>query len=155
MRYLILLLIISVFASCKKEDQEAYSLKGKWLLTNGEVYAENMEKGGVTYYNHFSATKLSSQMDLSGLNLPIDFISQNNTTWQFEEDFKLNDTISYEVAYERYSIRIYGLENGSARVLTIDKIGNNEVTFVTGERRQALNGVNTAYFNKLYFKRIN
>ncbi|MES2689540.1 MAG: hypothetical protein V4658_04010 [Bacteroidota bacterium] len=90
---LILLFISSFLFSCKKENQESYSLQGKWLLVNGEVYSENMENGGVIYYNHFSPTKLNSQMDLSGLNLPIDFISQNKTTWQFEEDFKLNELL--------------------------------------------------------------
>jgi hypothetical protein len=153
--YIILLftIIISCF-SCKKDEPKTHTVEGKWLLINGEVYIENMDKGGVMYYDHFSATKPNSAMDLSGANLPIDFISQNKTTWEFEKEFKLNDSMTYEVAYERYSIRIYGLENGSARVLMIDSITDNFVRFTTGERRQNIGGTNSAYFSKLSFSKI-
>lgn len=147
-------LFIFILVSCKKDEQVSHTVQGKWLLVNGEVYMEDLEKGGITYYDHFSPTKLNSVMDLSGSNLPIDYISQNKTTWDFQNDFVLNDSLKYEVAYERYSIRIYRLENGSARVLMVDSISNDFVRFTVGERYQNINGVNCGYYSKLSFKKI-
>ncbi len=92
-------------------------------LIQANVYVKNMTTNIGKYYNLFDSTTSASNLDVfNPTYLPIDSIVKNYYTWRFNSngDFILNTTHVYPFQFTSSNniIRIFGLENGSARIVT-------------------------------------
>lgn len=133
---ILLVLLVLNFVSCKKENLEpigktTYTYQDKdvspvgytWELYSGRVFIKNLSNNSNTYYDHFSSSKNVSNLDVFiPTNLAIDNISKGMTTWRFtsSNQFILNNSTSYNYSLNSNNIfRVYGLENGSARIIEI------------------------------------
>lgn len=111
--YLILLVVLSLTVSCKKETIEPNNntnteeiqeigLYGKWVLVGGSMYITNMETGEKTKYNHFGPNKTVSSLDYNGADIEFEVIELGVTTWSFYRppsvpgfgEFVLNDDLN-------------------------------------------------------------
>jgi hypothetical protein len=144
----ILLLVNIVFTSCEKEEKYIPStltvvekdpyvspIGYKWELVDAKVFVTKKLSGGngqvvsKKYYDHFGTNKNTSNMDIFVPSwLPIDNIIKDVTTFQLSTSgfFTLNDNQQYDYTYTEVkglnsTIRVNGLENGSARVFSILK----------------------------------
>lgn len=92
--YLILLVVLSLTVSCKKENiqpnvkpevEQAQEIRiyGKWLLIGGSMYMTNMETNVKTKYDHFGPNKTISSLDYDGADIEFEIIELNVTTWSF------------------------------------------------------------------------
>ena len=92
--YLILLVVLSLTVSCKKENiqpnvkpevEQAQEIRiyGKWLLIGGSMYMTNMETNVKTKYDHFGPNKTISSLDYDGADIEFEIIELNITTWSF------------------------------------------------------------------------
>jgi len=167
---IILLLVLTVVISCKKdetygEETISYDItsmditNSKWVLQEGFVYLDNLDDGSKTYYDHFSSTKTTSTLNIfEGSPLTIDNISKGNTGWEFQNDiFTLNDTSTYPYSdfnaqYGNY--QIYGLENGSARPIEIVKRTENSFSCKIHEAWQSDGVTNYSYVSVLTFLEV-
>lgn len=150
----IIAIILVVLSSCSKNKDVQYNtINGEWLLTSGEIYLENMETGDLSYYDHFGDNRTISSTDLDGSNYPMEVIIKDVTKWEFNNDnFLLNDTLSYDINYERYSIRVFGMP--SAKIIEILVHEKDYIKIKVDEKYEAINGYNTKYYSILKFKRI-
>lgn len=139
MKYIVnLILIISLFTSCVKEDttNNVVSPVGTtWKLYSGRIFITNLDNNRKAYYDHFGQNVVSGNLDpFSPSTLPIDNINQSRTTWLFTDSkFILDDTLSYSYSVSHSinpggNFRVYGLENGSARPIEVYKSTQTELS---------------------------
>jgi len=138
--FLNIFIVVSImigFTSCKKEPLEPAKPQNtvnnpanvnpvgtNWELYSGRVFVANMViSSDVSYYDHFSSTKITSNLDIFTTSvLPIDNITQGITTWKFTSSntFVLDGTTVYNYNVNTNGIfNVYGLENGSARNIEV------------------------------------
>jgi hypothetical protein len=106
-----------------------------------------------TYYDHFGPNQqLSTQQAFDSLWLPIDSLKQHSTSWMFASRFVLNQLkyYDYEVSNERF-YRIYGLENGSARIAEIRFVNDRYCIVRSSNSYGNYQGKNITWFNELIF----
>jgi len=135
-KLIILLTVVLGFFSCKKENIQPESkstviyntpntspIGYTWELYSGRVFVTNLDNGNKIYYQHFGGTKNTSNLDIfTPSGLPMDILTKGLTTWKFTStnSFILDDVTNY--TYEMGTngvIRVYGLENGSARIIEV------------------------------------
>ena len=98
---LIVLVTILFIASCKKDSQpiKQVNLIGtSWELYSASVFVKNLDNNSTFYYDHFSPTKSSSNLDIFNPSwLPIDIITKGMTSWKFtsSNQFVLDGGSSY------------------------------------------------------------
>ena len=141
--------------ACRKERSFDELIAGKtWVLHSGRVYVEQLEAPfNKEYYDHFGPGQTRSNMQaFDSLSLRIDTLHQFVTTWRFNTEFNLNDFFYYpfETVNDRY-VRVYGLENGSARVLEVLRISDEIMLVRTSRTYGNRAGKNIAWFSELLF----
>ena len=149
--------IIVVWSSCRKERSLRDIIGGKvWILQSGRVYVEELDAPfNKRYYDHFGVGQtLSNLQAFDSVSLSIDSITQHYTSWSFNSRFLLNATRTYdfEIVNEKF-IRVYGLENGSARILEYMSGGDETIVFQTSRTYGNTGGKNIAWFSELVFTR--
>ena len=164
LKYTIFLVTIFLFSSCQKEEirpdntvvgnDTVYEfLDIDWVLSDGRFYMDNLDNGDKTVYNHFSNTQNESTLDpINGADIPFDTIVRGITTWRFSsDDFILNNSNFYGFTHVNETITSIGMENGSARPMTIVDIGENYITFKVHEAYGSFGGENYHYYSTLTF----
>jgi hypothetical protein len=149
------LLIVVLTCSCRKERSFDDLLAGKsWVLHSGRVYVEQLEAPfNKEYFDHFGTGQTRSNLQaFDSLSLRMDTLQQFVTTWRFNTEFNLNDFFYYpfETLNDRY-VRVYGLENGSARVLEVLRISDEVMLVRTSRTYGNRAGKNIAWFSELLF----
>jgi hypothetical protein len=157
----LLILVLSFFVSCEKDDIQQRSSIGEWVLTDAKLYIKRWGNHPWQKFDYFTPTQTTNCVDLTGNCFLLDYIELNKTKWTLPKEdgvFILNDTVVYEEQSNASSIRVFPIENGSARVYILDCLKDNYVRWKTSEREQALtvNGVtdNYTYYSTLIFKRV-
>jgi hypothetical protein len=148
-------LLAVLLYSCRKERSFDELLAGKtWVLQSGRVYVEQLEAPfNKEYYDHFGSGQTRSNLQaFDSLSLRIDTLQQFVTTWRFNTEFNLNDFFYYpfETVNDRF-VRVYGLENGSARVLEVLRISDEIMLVRTSRTYGNRAGKNIAWFSELLF----
>jgi len=145
MKKYVLLFLLSLFLfSCKEREP---AILGKWVLMDGQLYMENLRTYEKKRYNHFDSGKTVSSLDIDGANDQFEVIHKGKTSWYFDiNDFILNDTTTYELIYERYSIRII---TGRAQIIQVLENKNGILKVKTGEKVESYNGDNYTYYSLL------
>ncbi len=150
-----IVLIAVLLYACTKERSFDELLAGKtWVLHSGRVYVEQLEAPfNKEYYDHFGSGQTRSNMQaFDSLSLRIDTLHQFVTTWRFNTEFNLNEFFyfPFETINDRY-VRVYGLENGSARVLEVLRISEEIMLVRTSRTYGNRAGKNMAWFSELLF----
>lgn len=150
-----IVLMAVLLYSCRKERSFDELLAGKsWVLHSGRVYVEQLEAPfNKEYYDHFGPGQTRSNMQaFDSISLRIDTLHQFVTTWRFNTEFNLNDFFYYpfETVNDRF-VRVYGLENGSARVLEVLRISDEIMLVRTSRTYGNRGGKNIAWFSELLF----
>ena len=149
------LLSIFLLVGCKKDATIKQEILGvNWILNSGRCYVEQLESPyNKTYYDHFGPNQqLSTQQAFDSLWLPIDSLKQHSTSWMFSSRFILNQSRYYdfEVSNQRF-YRIYGLENGSARIAEIRFVNDRYCIIRSSNSYGNFQGKNISWFNELIF----
>ncbi len=149
------LLIIVLLVGCKKDSTVNQGIQGvNWILNSGRCYVDQLESPYTkTYYDHFGPNQqISTQQAFDSLWLPIDSLKQHLTSWMFASRFVLNQSkyYDYEVSNERF-YRIYGLENGSARIAEIRFVNDRYCIVRSSNSYGNYQGKNITWFNELIF----
>ena len=99
------------------------------------------------------SNQFESTLDpVSGADVPFDTITQGVTTWRFTSDkFILNGVNFYDFTHIGNTITAVGMENGSARPMTIIDIDDISITFKVHEAFGSLDGYNYEYYSTLTF----
>jgi hypothetical protein len=154
-----LLIIITTFLGCKKYEplEELPNIEEtEWVLVSGRTYTENLSSGEKFYYDHFSSSKTTSNLDIfGGSSIDFDNVEVNVTTWYFSNEvFTLNNLQSYE--YTKYSgqYNIIGLPNGSSRDLGVIEFNEDVMTVILYESNESYNGDNYHYYSTLTFTKV-
>ena len=165
---ILILAVISLF-SCKKQKipypekvQETTSLSmdnvygNEYILESGVIYFENNSTGGITYYNHFDSLKLNSVLDpFYGAVIPFDSLKKNSTKWRFDSGvFTLNDTLHYQLEESMLGIKVFGLENGSARPIQLLRSTANSLDLQVFESQTTINNVDYRFYSQLHFRKV-
>jgi len=152
---LLSLLFLFFYSSCRKERELRDLIGGKtWILQSGRVYVEELDAPYIKkYYDHFGVGKDYSNLQaFDSVSLTIDSLLQHYTSWSFNSRFVLNAIRSYdyEIVNDKF-IRIYGLENGSGRILEYMSSGDGIIVFQTSRTYGNTEGKNIAWFSELVF----
>ena len=152
---LILYVMILFSASCKKDQDLQSKLGGKvWVLHSGRVYVEELDAPfNKRYYDHFGVGQDQSNLQaFDSISLSIDSLIQYFTSWNINSRFVLNaiKTYDYETINDKF-IRVYGLENGSARIFEYIGGSDNLAVFQTSRTYGNSGGKNIAWFSELVF----
>lgn len=163
-KLIIFLVTIFLFSSCKKEeikpdntvvgDTNVYEFVDiDWVLSDARFYMDNLDNGDKTFYDHFSNTQNESTLDpINGADIPFDTIVKGVTTWRFSSDnFILNNSNFYAFTHINETITAVGMENGSARPMTIIEIDDVSITFKVHEAYGSFGGENYEYYSTLTF----
>jgi len=183
-----ILLTLSLF-SCKKEEVEpdlginrvayptefatGYEIDNKtFRLISGKMYMENMETGNKVVYDHFDENQTISSMNYGGIELEIEKLEVNVTTWGFYStdrlEFRVNgDSIDvYECTQNSFGMSIidHGQSsnngpithklNGSSKPFRIEHVGNDVIQVYINESYVTINNEQYSYFNELYFELV-
>ena len=129
-----------------------------WELYSGRVFVKNLDNGSTFYYDHFSSTKTSSNLDMFISSwLPFDIISKGMTTWKFtsSNQFVLDGSSTYNYNTNTNGIfNVYGMENGSARNIEVLNSTNN-VMNVKVYQSNGNNGTNNfSFYTVLTFVKV-
>jgi hypothetical protein len=138
---ILLVLLVLNFVSCKKNnlepigkttltyDEVVSPIGSNWELYSGRVFVKNLSNNSMVYYDHFNSSKNNSNLDVFvPSNLSIDNITKGMTNWKFNSSnqFILNNSTTYNYSLNSNNIfRVYGLENGSARIIEIVNCTND------------------------------
>ena len=165
---ILILAVISLF-SCKKQKipypekvQETTSLSmdkvygHEYILESGIIYFENYSNGSLTYYNHFDSLKLTSVLDpFYGAVIPFDSLKKNSTKWRFDSGvFTLNDSLHYQLEESMIGIKVFGLENGSARPIQLLRSTSNSLDVKLFESQTTINNVDYRFYSQLHFRKV-
>lgn len=147
--------ILILACSCRKERELRDLIGGKnWVLQSGRVYVEELDAPyNKRYYDHFGVGQDYSNLQaFDSVSLSIDSLVQHYTSWSFNSRFVLNAvrTYDYEIINDKF-IRIYGLENGSGRILEYMSGGDGVIVFQTSRTYGNTEGKNIAWFSELVF----
>lgn len=168
MKKIIVLLISIVLISCKKEIEPVTSITVipntlenpigvNWELYSGKVFVKNMTLQDYYYYDHFGPNKNSSNLDIFGNSwLPIDIITKGMTTWKFtsSNQFILDGQSIYNYNLYNSTFNVYGLENGSARPITLLSNNGDYMIVKTYESYGNNGNQNFSFYNYLTFVRV-
>lgn len=182
MKHIIVILILSMFISCKKEtpavvtpvtkDVRQLSLWGEFVVLDAQLYLDNHETGAKLVYNHFSSSKNVSSLRYDGSVFEIENIMKDVTVYSFYRPQTGNIST---FLLNRDSSKVYGLnvtssfssiiENptsgqqlmgGSSRPFsgwTID-YDNKIVILHIEEVEASVGGYNCRYFTELRLRKI-
>jgi hypothetical protein len=163
-KFIIFLVTIFLFLSCKKEeikpdntvvgDTTVYEFVDiDWVLSDARFYMDNLDNGDKTFYDHFSNSQNESTLDpINGADIPFDTIRKGVTTWRFTADnFILNNTSFYAFTHVNETVTAIGMENGSSRPMTIIEINEVSITFKVHESYGSFGGENYEYYSTLTF----
>lgn len=159
------------FTSCKKEPIEPASpqttvnnpanvspIGYTWELYAGRVFVQNLDNGSTFYYDHFSSTKNSSNLDIFTPSwLPIDIITKGSTTWKFtsSNQFVLDGGSSYSYNTNTNGIfNVYGLENGSSRNVEVLNSTNDYMNVKVHEAVGNDGTYNYSFYTVLTFVKV-
>jgi hypothetical protein len=153
--YFIWACMLILACSCRKDRELRDLIGGKnWVLQSGRVYVEELDAPyNKRYYDHFGVGQEYSNLQaFDSVSLSIDSLIQHYTSWSFNSRFVLNAvrTYDYEIINDKF-IRVYGLENGSGRVLEYMSGGDGVVVFQTSRTYGNTGGKNIAWFSELVF----
>lgn len=163
--YLILAFTLT-FVSCKKEelpkpinDNTVYENDAQfegvlWVLSEARVYVENMDNGEKYVYDYFGGSITEANTHIFGVPTinSIDTIKQNFTSWYFQNGtFTLNGGNSYNYDLYNNTYSVYGLEDGSARPITVSNVTDESMTITYHEAYGSHNGENYNYYSELTF----
>lgn len=157
--------IVLLTFSCKKEEIKPINnnvvtndtiyefMDIDWVLSSGRLYVQNLDNGDKDLYDHFSNTQIQSNLDpFNGSSISFDGITKDVTTWRFTaSNFILDGSNFYEFTHSGNTISVIGLENGSARPITIIDLNNTSMTVKVNECYVSDNGVNYKIFSTLTF----
>ncbi len=152
---LVIAFFIITLSSCQKDEEEDRLISGKkWVLHSGRVYLEELEAPfNKLYFDHFGNGQNRSNMQaFDAFSLSLDSLYQHSTTWEFNARFVLNSKQSYdyEISNGRF-YRVYGLENGSARIFEYVGGSADYAIFRNSGSYGSLNGKNIKWFSELLF----
>lgn len=152
---LIIAFFLITLSSCQKNQDEDRIISGKkWVLHTGRVYLEELESPfNKLYFDHFGNGQNRSNMQtFDSFSLSIDSLYQHSTTWEFNARFVLNgkQSYDYEISNGRF-YRVYGLENGSARIFEYVGGSTDYAIFRNSGSYGSLDGKNIKWFSELLF----
>ena len=148
LRLFFLTSIIFLTLACKKEElkpnnnnyveeeTEHQILDIDWVLVSGRIYIENINTNEKTYYNHFGSTQMVSVLDpINGAAIPFDTITEGVTTFRFNSNgkFVLNGNKFYDLTHTNNTFNAIGMENGSARPMTVIDINKTSLSLKVNE----------------------
>jgi hypothetical protein len=147
--------ILSMGVSCRKERELRDLIGGKtWILQSGRVYVEELDAPyNKQYYDHFGVGQDQSNLQaFDSTSLSIDSLIQHFTSWNINSRFILTatKTYDYETINDKF-IRVFGLENGSARIFEYISGSDNLAVFQTSRTYGNSGGKNIAWFSELVF----
>lgn len=132
---IISLSLIGLMISCKKQEikspvviQSTTSVPQMdpvgitYVVYNATLHMRDMTTNTKSHFDHFGNNITLSSLDpFSGPHVSLDSIQQNGTTWRFDQNgyFTLNNKKTYPYQSFDETKNVYGLENGSARPITI------------------------------------
>jgi hypothetical protein len=154
--WLLITYVMILFSSSCRKDQDLQSkLGGKvWVLQSGRVYVEELDAPfNKRYYDHFGPSQDQSNLQaFDSISLTIDTLIQHFTSWSINSRFVLNalKAYDYETINDKF-IRVYGLENGSARIFEYISGNDNLALFQTSRTYGKSGGKNIAWFSELVF----
>lgn len=156
LKLILLAFLIGLLFSCGKIDFGGNKdIRGKWLLTDGTVYLDNLDDDTKIQFSHFSDSKKTSSMDITnGVTNYYEFIEQNKTTWEFTDDGVIINASEFFPYVQGYGIR-FSIENGSIGLFFLVSLKNGELILDSAERAQSLNGVNIHYYSRIKFRKLN
>ncbi len=155
--------------SCKKQKipfpdkiQETNSVSmdnvygNEYILESGVIYFENYSNGNTTYYSHFDSLKLTSVLDpFYGAVVPFDSLKKNGTKWRFDSGvFTLNDTLHYQLEETLLGVKVFGLENGSARPIQLLRSTSNSLDVQVFESKTTIKNVDYRFYSHLHFRKV-
>ena len=165
--FLISLLIVVGFSSCKKQPIEPSKgtlvydapdvnpVGSTWELYSGKVFVRNLDNGSLNYYDHFSNTKNTSNLDIFVTSsIPLDILTKGMTTWKFTSSgtFILDNGTNYQYNFNSNNVyTVYGLENGSSRPIEVLKSTENFLYVKIYESNSSSNGSNFSFYSILTF----
>jgi hypothetical protein len=169
---IILVIQFGFFVCCKKKETERpdNSLQVtsntypffdvEWELIDGKLYIENLDNKSKIYYDHFNDVQTTTTLSpVNGSVVPLDDIAQDITNWLFKtSSFTLNSNNSYQLEYTTttnniVTARIYGLENGSARIVQQYLTDSVKLVVKTHEAVGSLGNTNVSFYSFLTFKK--
>jgi hypothetical protein len=156
---------------------------GKWVVRDAKMYLLNEQNGDKIFYDHFSSTKTSSSLRISGSILDIETIVKDSTTWEFFKGyngigtFVLNSDYSNEYGFQQSGNSYFriienpqnnpnGSENdlnGSSVPFTPKYLGNNKIEIRLYYVHEGVNFIlpdgstnnaPTYYFTKIIMEKI-
>lgn len=168
MKKILILILFLIFISCEKKEVVPTTssvvvpntienpIGVTWELYSGKVFVKNITLLDNYYYDHFGPNKNSSNLDVFSPSwLPIDIITKGITTWKFTSSgqFILDGISIYDCNLYNSTFSVYGLENGSARPITILS-NNNDYMVVKIYESNGNNGTyNFSFYTYLTFRR--
>jgi len=127
-----------------------------YVVDDAILYQKNLSTGELKYFNHFGTNRAISIFDpYAGVVLPFDTIIKDGTTWFFNNSgqFILNGKTTYSYQTLNQTIRVYGLENGSARPITILKSGKEFLSAEVYKSYVTINNTDYEFYTELYLKK--
>lgn len=168
MKKILILILSLIFIGCEKKEVAPTTssvvvtntienpIGVTWELYSGRVFVKNITLLDNYYYDHFGPNKNSSNLDVFSPSwLPIDIITKGITTWKFTSSgqFILDGISIYDCNLYNSTFSVYGLENGSARPITILS-NNNDYMVVKIYESNGNNGTyNFSFYTYLTFRR--
>lgn len=168
MKKILILILSLLFISCEKKEVVPTTssvvvpntienpIGVTWELYSGRVFVKNITLLDNYYYDHFGPNKNSSNLDVFSPSwLPIDIITKGMTTWKFtsSSQFILDGQSTYTYNLYNSTFNVYGLENGSARPITILS-NNGDYMVVKIYESNGNNGTyNFSFYTYLTFRR--
>jgi hypothetical protein len=169
-RLLILTFLTITFFSCKKEEinpepittivynTDSTEIVGnEWDLVNAKIYVENLDNGEKTYFDHFSNTQVTSNLNpFNNSTLDFDEINLGTTTWEFTNSgFALDGVLVYSYSKQgtaNPNDEIYRIDvGGSSRYLEVLEKKDGVVTFKVYESYGTYQGANVSFYTTLTF----
>lgn len=170
--FLISLLVVVGFSSCKKEPvitpenpqtvinnpPNVNPIGYTWELYSGRVFVKNLDNGSTFYYDHFSSNKNSSNLDIYTPSwIPFDIVTKGSTTWKFTStnQFILDGGSTYNCNVNTNGIfSVYGLENGSQRTIEVLNSTENYMSVKVRETVGSDGVSNYSFYSVLTFVKI-
>ncbi len=166
---LILLFLTVALISCKKQEiPEPQTIQNTmsvpfddvrgitFTIYDATIYLKNLSTGQIKYYDHFGSGITMASLDpFNGPHVPLDTIIQNTTTWQFNQNgyFILNNIKYYPYKLFNTTQNVYGLENGSARAITILRSTTDYMNVSVYNSYVTINNIDYEFYTILSLKR--
>ena len=135
-------------------------LNHEWVLVDGRVYVENLDRGHKNVYDYFDDTTNTASMSLYDPSIVLmDEIERGVTTWSFSGDtFLLNGEyiFYFEKHYNPYNdliLRPYGFAGGTSRPTIVVDADETHMKVSVRESYNSDNVYNYNYVSELIFER--